>query len=360
MQAPKNGFFYVLDRATGELLSGDKYQDNVNWASSIDMATGRPVEAPEARYKDAPFLTYPGPLGSHNWHPMAFSPETGLVYIPAFTIPAVYTDKQSFVYRPGFWNTGTDPLAGALPGNEAERKATMASLKQGGQLVAWDPVARKPKWAVDHPSPWNGGVLATAGGLVFQGGLDAKFRAYDAATGEKKWETDGKYPVLSGPMSYEIDGEQYIATTAGWGTVLPLLGDFGVPKVGSAELGRVIVYKIGGAATLPDYEVFELDKVPAAEDFGSAAQVAHGKDVYYQNCMVCHGEAVVSGGVIQDLRWAQAPGSEESFKAVVLEGQYASAGMASFAGALSEDDAEAVRAYIVSRAHEDAQPPVPQ
>ncbi len=360
MQAPKNGFFYVLDRATGELLSGDKYQSNVNWASAIDMATGRPVETPGARYETEPFMAYPGPLGSHNWHPMSFSPQTGLVYIPAFTIPALYAEMETFVYRPGFWNTGTDSLPGALPGNIDERKAVMQQLGQGGQLVAWDPVARKPRWTVDYPTPWNGGVLSTAGGLVFQGGLDSAFRAYDAATGEKKWEIGGGYPVLSGPMSYEIDGEQYIAATAGWGTVLPLLGDFGVPKVGSAELGRVIVYKLGGAAELPPYELFEMDQIPAAEDFGNAQQVGHGKSLYYQNCMVCHGEAVVSGGVIQDLRWAQAPGTKETFAKVVLDGAYASAGMASFAAALTPDDAEAIRAYIIFRAHEDAPPEQPQ
>jgi len=209
---------------------------------------------------------------------------------------------------------------------------------------------------VDYPTPWNGGVLATAGGLVFQGGLDGKFRAYNAAEGGTPlWTTDGQYPVMSGPISYEIDGEQYIAVTAGWGTALPVTaGGNAIPKIGSPEMGRVLVYKIGGKAELEPYEVFEVDKVPAAEDFGNAQQLEYGRVLFERNCMVCHGQLVVSGGAIQDLRWAQAPGTKQDFADVVLNGKYASAGMASFASVLSPDDAESIRAYIINRAHEDA------
>jgi PQQ-dependent dehydrogenase (methanol/ethanol family) len=355
MQAPKNGFFYVLDAKTGELLAADKYQDNVNWAKSIDLKTGKPVEDPASRYLASPFQAIPGPLGSHNWQPMAFSPDTGLVYVPAQTLPSLYADEAEHKFRPGFWNTGTE-FAGVGPTPTLdERKATRAALK--GQLVAWDPVAKKPKWVHDYATPWNGGVLATAGGLVFQGSLDGKFRAFDAATGDPKWETDGLYPVESAPMSYEIDGEQYVAVTAGWGTALPVTGGGDViPKIGSPEMGRVLVYKIGGKAALPPYEVFEVDHVPAARDFGSKQQLENGRVLYDRNCTVCHGPLAVSSGAIQDLRWSQAPGEKASFASVVLEGQYASAGMASFADVLSPADAESIRAYIIFRAHEDADP----
>jgi quinohemoprotein ethanol dehydrogenase len=355
MQAPKNGFFYVLDAKTGELLAADKYQKEVNWASSVDLKTGKPVEDPNARYLATPFQAIPGPLGSHNWHPMAFSPQTGLVYIPAHTLPGLYADEAEHKFRPGFWNTGTE-FAGAGPTPALnERLAARAALK--GQLVAWDPVAKAPRWVHDYGTPWNGGILATAGGLVFQGSLDGKFRAFDAATGEPKWETDGLYPVMSGPMSYEIDGEQYIAVTAGWGTALPVTGGGDVlPKIGSQEMGRVLVYKIGGAAALPPYEVFEVDHVPAGRDFGSKQQVENGRVLYDRNCMVCHGPLVVSSGAIQDLRWSQAAGAKDTFASVVLEGQFASAGMASFADTLSPADAESIRAYIIFRAHEDADP----
>jgi quinohemoprotein ethanol dehydrogenase len=349
MQAPKNGFFYVIERVTGKLISADMYQP-VTWATGVDPASGRPVESPNARYETPhTALFVPGPLGSHNWHPMAFSPQTGLVYIPAHTLPTVYVEMENFRYRPGFWNTGVDFSAAALPTQTAERMAAAAAAK--GQLVAWDPVARKPKWTHDYLTAWNGGVLATAGGLVFQGGLDGKFRAFDAASGEMKWETEAQYPVLSGPVSYEIDGEQYVAVTAGWGTALPLGGGAGRPA--SPEMGRVIVYKIGGAAKLPAYEVFEAEKIPAAQDFGSAQQLARGKVLFFENCMVCHGDAAQSGGIVADLRWSPALGTKESFKSVVLEGQYASAGMASFGGTLNEADAESIRAYVINRAHED-------
>jgi PQQ-dependent dehydrogenase (methanol/ethanol family) len=356
MQAPKNGFFYVIDRATGELLSADMYQP-VTWASGVDMATGRPVETPNARYETPhTALFVPGPLGSHNWHPMAFSPETGLVYIPAHTLPTVYAEMENFRYRPGFWNTGTDFAAAALPTETAARTAMAAASK--GQLVAWDPVAKKPKWTYDYPNAWNGGVLATAGGLVFQGALDGKFRAFDAATGAPKWETDTGYPALSGPISYEIDGEQYIAVTAGWGTALPLAGGTGLrdgaARLASPAMGRVLVYKIGGKAEMMPDEAFPPDPIPMAEDFGSAAQLALGKDLYFENCMVCHGDGAQSGGIVTDLRWAPAPATKETFAEVVLGGKYATAGMASFANTLKPEDVEAIRAYIVNRAHEDA------
>ncbi len=364
MQAPKNGFFYVIDRKTGELLAADKYAGDITWATGVDMKTGKPIEAANARYEGAPVLIIPGPLGSHNWHPMSFSPETGLVYIPVHTLPSTYADEADHNFRPGFWNTGTEFTDVAPIPTLDQRKAQRAALK--GKLVAWDPVAKKARWEHDYPTPWNGGTLATAGGLVFQGSLDGKFRAFDAAKGDQLWETDGQYPVMSGPMSYAIDGEQYIAVTAGWGTALPVTGGGDVlPALGSPEKGRVLVYKIGGTKKLEPYEVFELDKVAPTEDFGNAQQLATGRVLYDRNCMVCHGPAVVSSGVIQDLRWGQAPATKETFADVVLNGKYASAGMASFSGTLSADDTESVRAYIVNRANEDAkayaaQPPAPQ
>jgi quinohemoprotein ethanol dehydrogenase len=355
MQAPKNGFFYVLDRATGKLISADKYQDNINWASSVDLATGRPVEAATARYEE-PQMQIPGPLGAHSWHPMAFSPDTGLVYIPAQTLPSVYAEMQNFQYRPGGWNTGTDLAATALPTENAARLAAMAAAK--GQLVAWDPVAKKPKWTHDYPNPWNGGVLATAGGLVFQGALDGKFRAFDAATGKPMWETDTGYPALSGPVSYEIDGEQYLAVTAGWGTALPMLGATGVRdgalQLASPAMGKVIAFKIGGQGVLEADEPFPPDPTPLADDFGSLAMIERGKELFFNNCMFCHGDSVRSSGIVTDLRWAQTPAAKDTFAEVVIDGKYASTGMASFARILSPDDVESIRAYIINRANEDA------
>jgi quinohemoprotein ethanol dehydrogenase len=354
MQAPKNGFFYVLDRATGELLSADPYQP-INWATGVDLKTGRPIEVPEARFLSSPFQAVPGPLGSHNWHPMAFSPDKGLVYIPAHTIPQIYVDEQPGAKPQVFWNTGVEFAGAGKTPTASERLAAKAALK--GQLVAWDPIARRPRWTVDYPHPWNGGLLATAGGLVFQGGLDAKLRAYDAADGKTVWESDTQYPVLGGPATYEIGGEQYLAVVAGWGTALPLLGETTMPKEGSPELGRVLVYKIGGAAQLPPYERPEVAHVPPAAAFGTPAQLELGRVYYDRNCQVCHGALVVSGGVLPDLRWSQTAATKEAFADVVINGSRASRGMVSFAPALSAKEVEAVRAYIVARAHEDAAAP---
>ena len=359
MQAPKNGFFYVLDRATGELISADKYQDNADWATGVDLKTGKPVEVANARYEGIARPSTPGPLGNHNWHPMAFSPQTGLVYIPVHTLPTVYADDEEFKFRLGFWNTGTDFAAAALPTEPAARLAAASGAK--GQLVAWDPVAKKARWSVPYPYAWNGGVLATAGGLVFEGAIDGKFRAFDAATGEKRWEADAQYPVLSGPIAYEIDGEQYVAVTAGWGTALPLAGGTGL-RLGAAVVGRVVVYKLNGKAVLPKSDVgagvMPMVQKPAAEDFGSAAVVERGKTVYFNNCMVCHGDGAQSGGLTPDLRWSPTGATKASWKAVVMDGERASVGMAGFQGALSAADVEAVRAYVVARAHEDQPEPV--
>ena len=166
MQAPKNGFFYVIDRETGELISANNYVP-VNWATHIDPVTGRPVEVPEARWgKRAPYLQLPGPLGAHNWHPTAFSPQTGLVYIPVLETPYVYGDDENFQQSDVGWNVGANPGLGSLPSDKAQYLALRAAVK--GRLLAWNPVTQKPAWKVEHNSPWNGGVLATAGGLVFR------------------------------------------------------------------------------------------------------------------------------------------------------------------------------------------------
>ena len=349
MQAPKNGFFYVLDRATGELISADKYQDNATWASGVDMTTGRPIEAEGARYEKTATPAAPGTFGNHSWHPMAFSPKTGLVYIPVQTIPTTFADAKDYRYRAGFWNTGTDFAALGL---QPPAVKPLVLTGPSGQLVAWDPVSRKARWTAPYPTPWNGGVLAIAGGLVFQGALDGKFRAFDAETGEAKWEGDADYPVLSGPISYEVGGEQYVAATAGWGTGLPLAGGTGA-RPGASVAGRVVVYKLNGTATLPPKAAMPVatSQKPAAAAFGTAAMIDHGQTLYANNCTACHGGGGRSSGIIPDVRWSPAGESRDSWKAVVIDGERAAAGMAGFKGGLTDDEAEAIRAYVVSRAH---------
>ncbi|MGB2573031.1 MAG: PQQ-dependent dehydrogenase, methanol/ethanol family, partial [Henriciella sp.] len=201
MQAPKNGFFYVIDAATGEFISGEAFVPQ-NWAIGLDE-TGRPIELPEARYSDTPYYQAPGALGAHNWHPMAFNPDLNLAYIPAQEIPDAYARDNIFPDREQNWNTGTNLTAGLpMDLDLGTAMALRATLK--GRLIAWDPVTQSARWSVEHSNAWNGGVLSTAGGLVFQGRLEGEFSAYNAATGEKLWGQNVKAGAASGPGTYAI------------------------------------------------------------------------------------------------------------------------------------------------------------
>ena len=345
MQAPKNGFFYVLDRATGELLSATPYVP-INWATGVDMTTGRPIENPEARYLEKPMLVKPSYYGGHNWQPMAFNPKTGLVYIPTLDIPMAYGNDAGFRFRPGQTNIGIDLLVVALPGDVATRRAIKSMLK--GDLIAWDPVAQKEAWRVALAGPGNGGVLATAGNLVFQGTADKRFVAYRADTGEKLWETPTQSGVVAAPMSYEIDGVQYVAVMAGWGGALPLVSGALTANSG-ANQSRLLVYKLGGRSSLPVPPVIAVQHPappPAAND---EATLTKGKWLYQANCLGCHADSAQGNNVLPDLRWS--PMLEPTaWKAVVFDGGLKAKGMIGFDKFLGESDVEAIRAYVVSEA----------
>ncbi len=349
MQAPKNGFFYVLDATTGEFISGNNYVP-VNWATGLDE-NGRPIEVPEARYADIPYLQTPGPLGGHNWHPMAFNPDVGLAYIPAQEIPQAYATDPRFQDHSSKWNTGADFAAGVpqvLPGEVV--KFLRSGLK--GRLIAWDPVAKEARWTVEHPGPWNGGVLSTAGGIVFQGKLNGDFVAYNAATGETLWSSDVKSGAASGPGTFEIDGEQYVTITTGWGSAYLLAtGAIAAPEAVPASVGKVVTFKLGGDAVIADIDVPMIDPTPKADLFGTDQQYSEGLIHYARNCTVCHGVAAASAGVLPDLRWSSYASSPEAWKGVVIDGNLQSNGMVSFADVLSEEDAEAIRAYVLLQAH---------
>ena len=208
VQAPKNGFFYVLDRTNGELISAEKFVQ-VTWASKVDLKTGRPVETKNARYPDPkkPQFTFPSPFGGHNWHPMAYSPKTGLVYLPAQEMPFVYGKRKGFKYKPGEWNLGVKFSHSSLPEDRKAAAKIIPLLK--GRLLAWDPVKNKKVFSIEHPGPWNGGVLATAGNLIFQGTPGGTFNAYRADNGKKLWSTHAQTGVVAAPATYAVDGEQY-------------------------------------------------------------------------------------------------------------------------------------------------------
>lgn len=353
MQAPKNGFFYVLDAATGEFISAKNFAP-VNWASGVDPETGRPIENPDARFDKTgkPFVVMPGPGGAHSWHPMSYNPQTGLVYIPVNIGGFPYTPDLNFEPAPRGFNNGVDFAAAALPADPAIKAAVKATV--GGRLVAWDPVAQKEAWGVPYPGAGHGGTLTTAGGLVFQGTKFGAFIAYDAATGEQLWSADAQTGIVAGPVTYEVEGKQYVAVLAGWGGVEALApGELGA--IGSTPLNksRILVFALGGTHSLPpkpDAAVKELAPPPLE---ASAEDVAAGAGLYGRYCGVCHGDAAHSAGVLPDLRYSEIAKDKSQFADVVLGGALTANGMASFASVLDAESAEQVRAYITARAHED-------
>lgn len=347
MQAPKNGFFYVLDRTNGEFISAEAYVP-VNWASHIDPESGRPVENPDAHYANEARLIRPAPYGGHNWHPMAYNPQVGLVYIPALDIPFSFGQDNAFRYNPGEWNTGVD-LAQTIPAKDPD--AMIAGLGEvKGHLSAWDPVTQKEVWRVQHQMSWNGGVLTTAGNLVFQGRADGRFAAYAADTGQLLWEFPTQVGIIAAPVTYTVDGEQYVSVVAGWGGAFALAS--GVPRHRDNVMteGRILTFKLGGKAELPppDVTFIEIPEPPAIT--GTPEQLAAGELHYHTYCSVCHGPGVVgSGGGTADLRYSTAE-VHASWDAIVRGGAFVGKGMASFAHVLSEADSQAVQAYVVEQA----------
>ena len=349
IQAPKNGFFYVLDRVTGELLSAEKYIP-LNWASHVDMETGRPVEYPFAHYQGEGRLVIPGPSGGHSWHPMAYSPQTQLAYIPSLSVPGYYNEDGGYSFRPGFQNTGIEE--GVTDFRALNPQGEREKIRFSVSLLAWDPVTQSERWRVEHGDV-GGGTLATAGNLVFQGLGTGEFSAYAADTGTKLWNFQSGTTVMAGPVSYAIDGEQYVAVLAGRGGGSGLVGGpMGKAWQGVINENRVLAFKLGGEQVLPERRMkTQVASIPAELESESedVALVANGKGLYAQYCYMCHGLEAMSGGVIPDLRYA----NEQTFndwQAIVIGGSRADRGMRSFAGVLNTDDARAIRAYVLDRA----------
>jgi PQQ-dependent dehydrogenase (methanol/ethanol family) len=352
LHAPKNGFFYVIDRRDGRLVSAEKFAP-VNWAERIDIETGRPVETAGARFEDAPFVSTSGGAGAHNWHAMSFSPQTGFVYIPVMQVPFVYTAIPDFEYRPGEWNLGVDLLGTPLPLDAEARRQIVAGLQ--GRLIAWDPVAQKEAWRVEHRAPWNGGTLATAGGLVFQGTVDHDFRAFDAADGRELWRFATQDAVIAAPISYAIDGIQYIAVAVGNGGGMPLtLPTFDGPK--STPNGRLMVFTLDGKAELPAFEV-PRKTIVSIEGSLDTAQSRQAFELYGRYCAACHGIETLSAGVLPDLRYSAFAADPAAWRSVVIDGALEAKGMVGFGGKLTADDTELIRRYVGDQARRVAAAP---
>ena len=346
MQAPKNGFFYVIDRTNGELISAENYVP-INWATHVDMETGRPVENPANNYFDTPALTTPGPLGGHNWQPMAFNPDTGLVYIPAQEMLFVYSHDKDFEYNPKTWNTGQQIEMTYLPKNPDE--LAMVDKATFGYLLAWDPVAQKEVWREQYQRPWSGGLLSTAGDLVLQGTSDGRFIAFDAASGEILWSVDTGQGIIAPPITYMIDNEQYIAVQVGYGGAYALAGAFPSANKNPAQDGRMLVFKLGGEEMSPPAQSIAKVNPVVPSMTTDALTIARGEYEYHEHCQFCHGAGVIGGGVIPDLRYLDEVG-HKTFLGVILGGMHSEKGMASFRNVLSLEQANQIQAYIISQA----------
>ncbi|HVW71512.1 MAG TPA: PQQ-binding-like beta-propeller repeat protein, partial [Steroidobacteraceae bacterium] len=343
MQAPKNGFFYVIDRRTGHLISARNFVP-VNWATGIDLRTGRPQETPEARYANGTFVASPGGAGAHNWQPMAFSPATGLVYIPVQELPMAYRSDPAFAPDAQKVNSGTDFSLLGVPDDPAQRQAIAALLK--GRLLAWDPVAQREAWHVEHSGPWNGGVLATAGNLVFEGTSDRRFQAFRASDGQHLWSIATQTAVIGGPITYRVGSDQYVAVMAGNGGAVPLALPTLIGKAQRAPLGRVLVFKLNGGAHLPAAAAAPLPPAAPAAQTWPEETVQRGSLLYSSFCARCHGSSLLSSGITPDLRRSPLVASGEAFNQVVLQGILTERGMVSFAGHLDPAQVDSIRAYI--------------
>ena len=342
MQAPKNGFFYVLDRATGELLSAKNYVP-VNWASHIDLETGRPVETGEGDWSQEQKLVTPGPFGGHNWHPMAYSPNSGLVYIPTNHGAYPFTPDPNFKYTPGRMNTGEDwpELAKTVPPVRVE-------ICSATRLTAWHPTEQRLVWEARFDSGSNAGLLATAGGLVFRGTTEGEFQAYDQDDGRLLWSRPTGVGIMAAPVSFAIDGEQYVSVVAGIGGAQGTLGT----ELKRANLGHVFTFKLHGQATLPEIParavaINESALTQANPDL-SDADVERGQALYAYHCLRCHGVNAASSGVYPDLRGASVA-VHQNWQAIVLDGVLENAGMAGFADVLSAQDSQDLHAYVIDQ-----------
>ena len=347
MQAPKAGFFYIYDRETGELLSAEPFV-KVNWASGYDMNTGRPIENPAARYpKGTKTMVYPMGLGAHNWHSMAYSPETGLMYIPAMDFGTEFEQSENFDYFPRQWNLGYK-----ANGPKMDQQLTQVLIKSIPEsfLLAWDPIQQKEVWRANYPFMPNGGTLATAGNLVFQGSVDGYFYAYKADTGERLWTSDVQNTVMAAPISYRVDGEQYVSVMAGRGGGFSMM--LGIEHPRPNINGRLLTFKLGGTVKLPPIPQSETLPEPVAMLDVTEAQMDRGQFLYNRYCARCHGVNAVSDGSAPDLRHLPKQW-HDNFQNVVLNGMMAQAGMPGFDDVLNEEDTRFVQSYIIYRSHED-------
>jgi quinohemoprotein ethanol dehydrogenase len=349
MQASKNGFFYVLDRQTGQFLSAKAFVGEVTWANGIDPKSGRPVESPAAYDGLHPVLVSPAPGGAHNWYPMAFNPATGLVYVPARQGSfALHVPDKGWISNTTNWNRGEDVAYHGPLQAEADAKPPMTGL-----LIAWNPAEQREAWRITFPMVESGGVLATAGNLILQGRSDGVFCAYRATDGKKLWQFDAGTGIMAPPVTYLLDGVQYITLMVGWGGAAGLnnIPGSGVVKPG---FGRILTFSLGGQAKLdvPPFG-YHVPPSPAIHMKATPAMIHEGEVLFARHCFYCHGVGVVSSSGVPDLRYASAA-THQQFESIVLGGARQQMGMPSFKDALKPDQVKDIEAYILARSADSA------
>ena len=317
MHAPKNGFFYVIDREDGRLISAEKI-GKVTWASHIDMETGRPVEIPGARYEDGEEMVWPGPTGVHNWHAMSYNPQTGLAYIPTIELPGLFTDRGVDLKA---WESPSFRVSVGVTFADEDTPADLGSAA----LLAWDPVRQQKAWSVPLPINWNPGTMTTAGHLVFQGRADGEFLAYHAETGERLWSLNLGSGISAPPITYAVDGKQYISLLVGWGGAAPALGGSQTAQHGwayRAHPRRLFTFALGGEVPVPYSPPPVIPQpIDVADLEIDAALAAEGRALYGQVCVLCHGAAAISGGKAPDLRASPIATDPGTFAEVVRGGR---------------------------------------
>ncbi|MXO88183.1 PQQ-dependent dehydrogenase, methanol/ethanol family [Altererythrobacter aestuarii] len=346
MQAPKNGFFYVLDRATGEFISAGAHVYQ-NWNAGFD-ANGRPITTDQVRYGVDPRLVAPGPGGAHNWFPMAFSPRTGLAYFPAYQSAFVYALQPGWTPQPMRSNSGWGGYTGEAGRIRGELMAQANEIEKAW-LTAYDPVNQRIAWQVPLPRHGNGGVMVTATDVVFEGTTNQTFAAFDARNGSVLWEYPTQSAPVAGSITYELDGVQYIAVNAGWGG-----GAAQIERGAGIEMprapARLLVFKLGGNVALPPLpaQASAPPEPPALR--ASEEIVRRGAELFAQTCSVCHGQNAIGG--VADLRHMDRE-THGKFNQIVLEGLYLDKGMGRFDDILDQEQADAIHNYLIARANED-------
>lgn len=347
--APKNGFFYVIDRKTGKLLSAEPFTEQ-NWAKKIDLVTGRPIENPDARFRLGSFDLRPSSMGGHNWHAMSFSPQTGLAYIPTLHMARNYDVRG---IDPTRWKRTDPPIFDN--GITISRDAEMPPPKPlSGSIQGWDPVRQRAKWSVELKGPVNGGVASTAGNLLFQGYADGQFTARAADSGKLLWSFNAHNGILGQPITYSVQGQQYVSVVTGYG------GTAAVQGRASSQFGwdyrtqrrRVLTFALGGTSKLPAGEKPEPIVPVAAPSFKVDPAKAHrGFELYAPRCASCHGGTAIAGGQAPDLRASPVPLDREAFRMIVHDGALEPMGMPKY-DEFSDPQLEELRHYIRRRANE--------